>query len=214
MVNSEMDKKNFTLFMAILVVMVALVGTDMLGSGVDISKIGRPVVREPFSDADYNVTFKADQILVDLSPAVVEEYEGKFLSVYAYDLQGNHVFKLKRVVNEKILIDDSEAANFNATLSDGIITGIEKASKEASFYQILVDARDNNRFYGLEKCLLGQQCIKICPVAAIEVLIKDTSPQGKGRIIPDIDYNKCIEGGLCATRCPTSLIIVEKNESQ
>lgn len=210
----EMDKQNLTAFLAILVVMVVIVGTDMLSSGIDIEKVGRPVVRPPFSDDDYNITFKGDGIIIELSPEVVEEYNGRFLSVYAYDKEGNHISKLKRVVNGKIFIGREEAPSFQAIFSNRIVSKVEKGDKETSFYQILKEAKDKGRYFGLERCLLGRQCIKICPVAAVDVLVKDTSQEGRGRIIPDIDYNKCIQGGLCAARCPTNLIVVEKNESK
>lgn len=218
MVCSEMDKKNITLFLGMLAVMAAIVGTDMLSPGLDIEEVGKPVVRPPFAYSedykDYNITFNEDEIIIDLSPEVAGEYEGSFLSVYAYDVEGNHISKLKRVVNGKILIDREESPSFQVSFTDGVVSGMVKGNKEASFCRILKEARDSKRYFGLARCLLGRQCIKICPVAAVHALVKDTSPEGKGRIIPDITYNKCILGGLCAARCPTNLIIVEENEPE
>jgi ferredoxin len=209
-----MDKKNFTLFLALLIVMVAIVRTDMFDSVIDVEVVGRPLVRNPFNNDDYKFTFNEDGVVIDLSPDALREYDGEFLNVYAYDEKGNHIFKLKRVVNGKIIIDRDEPPGSTATFSDGIVSEIEMADKEASFYQILKDARDNGRNLGLERCILCRQCIGICPVAAVNRLIKDTSPEGGGRVIPDIDYDTCIQGGLCAARCPTNLIVVEKNESK
>ncbi len=214
MVCSEMDKKNLTLFLGILAVMAILVGTDMLSPGVDIEEVGKPVVKPPFVyDEDYNFTFRGAEVVVELSPEVAGEYEGSFLSVYAYDMGGSHISKLKRVVNGKIFIDREEAPSFQVSFSDEVVSAVEKGDKEASFYQILKEAKDDGKYFGLGRCLLGRQCIKICPVAAVHALVKDTSLRGKGRIIPDITYNKCILGGLCAAKCPTNLIIVEENES-
>ena len=210
-----MDKKNLTIFLAILAVMVALVGTDMISPGLDIEKVGRPVVRPPFSyDKDYKIIPDGNEVVVELSPKVAEEYNGRFLSVYAYDKEGNHISKLKRVVNGKIFIDGRESASFKVSFIDGSVSIVDKGDKEASFNQILKEAMDNDRLHGLGRCLLGKQCIKICPVAAAYVLMKDTSPEGRGRIIPDIDYTKCIQGGLCANKCPTSLIVIEENEPE
>lgn len=214
MVSSEMDKKNLTLFLAVLVVMVAIVGNDMLNSGINVGGVGRPVVRSSFSDDDYNFTFNEDGIVINLSPGILKEYDGRFLSVYAYDENGNHIFKLKRVVNGKIFIDKNEPPGSNATFSNGVVSSIERADKETSFYQIIKEAKNKGRYFGLEKCLLCRQCIGICPVAAIKILVKDTSPEGRGRVIPEIDYNTCIQSGLCASRCPTNLIVIEKNESK
>jgi len=214
MVGLEMDKKNLTLFLAILVVMVFVVGIDMFNSGIDVERVGRPVVKSPFSADDYNFTFNEDGIVIELSPEVLKEYDGRFLSVYAYNENGNHIFKLKRVVNGRIIIDRDEPPGSIVTFSDEIVSSIDRADKEASFYQILKESRDNGRYFGLEKCLLCRQCIGICPVAAVKSLVKDTSPEGRGRVIPDITYNTCIECGRCAVRCPTNLIVVEKNESE
>jgi ferredoxin len=213
MVSSEMDKTNLTLFLALLAVMVFIVGVDMINSSIEVERVGEPVVKPPFNVDDYNFTFNEDELVINLSPRVLEEYGGSFLNVYAYDEKGNHIFELKRVVNGKIIIDRNEPPGSNVTFSNNVVSLVERGDKEASFYQILKEARDAGRYYGLEKCLLCRQCIGICPVAAVQVLVKDTSPEGRGRIIPDINYNTCIKCGRCAARCPTSIIFVEENES-
>lgn len=206
-----MDKKNFTSFLIILVIMIAIVGTKTINQEVNIEVHGKPVVRPPFHDDEYNITINENEIIINISQNIVKEYEGRFLSVYAYDEYGNHISKLKRVINGKITINKNEISNYKAIISNDVVLSIEMGDKNTSFYQILKDAMDNGRYFGLERCLLGMQCIKICPVSAVEVLVRDTSPDGRGRIIPHINNKKCIHGGLCTTTCPNNLIILEKN---
>lgn len=204
-----MDKKNLTLFIGIMVIMVGIVAFDALNQDLDLEEDGRPIVRGEFNENQYNISFQQDQILVELSQEIVNEYNGRFLSVYAYDEQGAHVFSIKRVVNGKIIIDKQESPGFRATFDENdVVSAVNKGNREASLYEIMKKAKDEGRNIGLEKCLLGQQCIKVCPVAAIETLRKDPNST-KGRIMPDIQYDKCIEGGLCYSRCPTDIIAKE-----
>jgi len=202
-----MDKKNLVTFLAILAVLVALSYMNMLGEGTILVKKGRPIVREAFSDTDYEMDIAEDMLVVTFASHVVNEYEGGFLSVYAYDADKNHVTKMKRVVNGKIVIDKDEVPSFVASFDGNVIKDVEKADQSLRFLQIFKGAKDNGRNFGVEKCLMGKRCIAICPVAAVEVLIRDD--ENKGRIIPNIDYDKCIQDGLCASRCPTNLIITK-----
>jgi len=202
-----MDKKNLVVFLAIIAILVALSYVNMFGEGTGSVKKGRPIVREAFSDTDYKIEVMGDKLIVEFAPHVAKEYEGKFLSVYAYDTDENHATKMKRVVNGKIIIDKSESPSFVATFDGNKINEINKADQSLRFLRIFREAKDNGRSFGVEKCLMGKRCIAICPVAAVEVLIRDD--ENNGRIIPDIDYNKCIEDGLCASRCPTNLIITK-----
>ena len=194
--------------------MVAMVAYDTITHGLDIGVKGKPIVRAAFTEKDYSIVFKPDAVVVNLSAEASDEYNGGFLSVYAFDEEGNHVFSIKRVLDGKIIIDAEENPGFRAILSESdVVLSVEKGSLDITLYDVLVDAREEGRFFGLEKCLLGQQCIKVCPAAAIMELKKDPDPMGRGRIIPAIIYDNCIEGGLCAARCPTKLITLE-NESQ
>lgn len=200
----KMDKKNLLIFLVILSILMAFSYMNMLGSGnIPLNK-GTPVIRDAFSDTDYEFTIMEDKLIVVFAQDVANEYEGMFLSVYAYDSEGNHVTKMKRVVNGEIVIDKTEIPSFVASFDAYIITNIGKADQSLRFLSIIKDARENGRNFGVERCLLGERCIAICPVAAVTVLIRDD--ENNGRIIPDINYETCILDGLCASRCPTGLI--------
>jgi len=200
-----MDKKNLVIFLAIMGILVALSYVNMLGEGTELVKGGKPIIREAFSDADYKMEITDGGLLVKFASHVANEYEGEFLAVYAYDAEGNHVTKMKRIVNGRIAIEADEIPSFVASFEGNAIKDIEKAEQSLRFLKILQDAEKEGRNFGVERCLMGKRCIAICPVAAIEVLIRDD--ENNGRIIPDIDYDKCIEGGLCANRWPTDLIV-------
>jgi len=193
------------MFLVIMGILVALSYVNMLGGGTELVRKGKPIIREAFSDADYKMEITDEGLLVKFASHVANEYEGRFLAVYAYDADGNHVTKMKRVVNGRIAIEEDEIPSFVASFEGNVIKDIEKAEQSLRFLQIMRDAKNEGRNFGVERCLMGKRCIAICPAAAIEVLIRDD--ENKGRIIPDIDYDKCIEGGLCASRCPTDLII-------
>ncbi|MBU4201589.1 MAG: 4Fe-4S binding protein [Candidatus Altiarchaeales archaeon] len=200
-----MDKKNLVMFLAIMAILVALSYVNMFGEGAELVRKGKPIIREAFSDTDYKMEITNDGLLVKFASHVANEYEGEFLAVYAYDADGNHVMKMKRVVNGNIAINKDEMPSFVASFEGNVIKDIEKAEQSLRFLEILQDAEREGRNFGVERCLMGKRCIAICPAAAIEVLIRDD--ESNGRIIPEIDYDKCIEGGLCASRCPTDLIV-------
>lgn len=212
-----MDRRNFMAFIAILTLMAALVQLNMLSSGLNSVK-GRPKVSEPFViGKDYNISIDENGVVVDLSKEVAERYNGIYLAVYAYDENGKYITKLKRVVDGKIIIQNSESADFEVTFDGNFVSRIETPKVKEKFYKILDDAIANNRNYGLGRCLLGRQGERICPVKAI-TLVRDDSPEGRGRIIPKINLrngeikgpNVCIGDGLCSAVCPTSLIHLEE----
>ena len=188
-----------------MAVLVAISYTNTLGGGEDLIENGRPVVREAFSDEDYEMDIGDRELSVKFSPDVAGEYEGGFLAVYAYDGEGNHITKIKRVIYGEILIGETEPPSFVATFDGRVVKEIDNPEKSLRFLEIIRDAEENGRDFGVERCLMGKMCIAVCPAAAIKVLVRDD--ENKGRIIPDIDYNKCIEGGLCSSRCPTNLIV-------
>ena len=200
----KMDKKNLLIFLVILSILMAFSYMNMLGSGSIPLNKGTPVIRDAFLDTDYEFSIGEDEVIVVFAEDIANEYEGRFLSVYAYDSNGNHVTKMKRVVNGEIIIDKTEIPSFVVSFDAHIVTDVGKADQSLRFLSIIKDAKENERNFGVERCLLGERCIAICPVAAVTVLIRDD--ENKGRIIPDIDYETCILDGLCASRCPTNLI--------
>lgn len=204
-----MDSKNFTLFMVLIVVMIAVVTLNLQGQGIAFNEHGRPLVREPFTAEDYNISLGDNDITVSLSDEVTREYEGEYLSVYAYDSEGTHFAIFKRIIDGRITINKDETPNFQVTFKGKRVISVDKPETSTTFHEILKDAKAENRNYGLERCLLGRQCVRVCPVKAVN-LIRDDSPGGKGRIIPEIDYGTCIQDGRCPTICPTNLITFDR----
>ncbi|HIE34314.1 MAG TPA: hypothetical protein EYP86_04170 [Candidatus Altiarchaeales archaeon] len=211
-----MDRKNFALFIGILIVMSALVQLNMSERLRDV-KEGRPTVSPPFTDNDYTLSVNDNGVIVNLSDELTRQYGGIYLAVYAYDENGNYITKLKRVVDGKIVIGRDESADFMVKFDGNLVTDIGVSTSKKKFYQILDEAMKNSRNYGLGRCLLGRQGERICPVKAI-ILIRDDSPEGRGRIIPKINLrngevegpNVCIEDGWCSSVCPTALIHIER----
>jgi NAD-dependent dihydropyrimidine dehydrogenase PreA subunit len=205
-----MDKLNLLIFTGIVVVMVGLAYANMNGGGVKVlgrelgsAYAGRPDVRPPFERGSYTVGYASGVIIVELDDDIAREYEGQYLSVYAYDEGGNHVVKFKRVVNGRIIIEDDEDASFIVSFNGDEVNDVIKPDVGMSFNPVLKTAMDSGRHYGLERCLLGRQGESICPVFALR-LVKDDNEYG--RIKPVIDRDKCIEDGLCTIVCPTRLL--------
>lgn len=204
-----MDSKNFTIFMVLVIAMMTLVTLNLQGQGISFSERGKPVVRGPFTNEEYNISLEDDRIIVYVSDEVAKEYEGQYLSVYAYDEEGRHFAIFKRVIDKKITITGDETPNFQVTFEGNKVMSIEKPTGAETFHEILKDSLEENRNHGLERCILGRQCVRTCPVKAVS-LIRDDSPEGRGRVIPEIDYGKCILDGRCPTVCPTHIITFDK----
>ncbi len=207
----KMDSKNFTLFIVLVIVMVAVVTLNLQGHGIVIGEQGRPIIREPFTAEDYSISIEADGIRVSLSDEVLEEYKGNYLSVHAYDSDDAYFAIFKRITGKEIEITVDEIPSFQVTFKENKVANIDKPERADTFYQILKDAINQSRDYGLGRCLLGRQCIQSCPVNAIK-LIRDDTKEGKGRIIPEIEYTKCILDGKCANVCPTHLTVLDKTK--
>jgi len=208
MVNSaKMERKSFMFFVLTIVMASLIMGINLKENGIVIER-GKhfPIVREPLT-GKYNISINNAGIEIVLSRDLANEYEGKFLAVYAYKSNDDLFVILKMVINGKIQISAKEEASFEVKLRNGKVESITEAGKDVSFYSILKYAKENNLNYGLQRCLLGKQCAKICPVSAIAEFVADNSQQGRGRIIPRINSASCIKCGLCINRCPTNLIV-------
>ncbi|MBD3388000.1 MAG: hypothetical protein GF416_03030 [Candidatus Altiarchaeales archaeon] len=210
---SSMNRNNILAFIAVVVVMVYLASAAMSGGGLKVlgktigsAYAGRPEVRPPFPRESYSIEAVDGGVRVSLSEGIGSEYEGQYLSVYAYDDVGGHVVRFKRVVSGEMFISDGEDASFIVLFNGDKVSEIVKPDVGYRFNPVLLEAMDASRNFGLERCLLGKQGETICPVFALE-LVKDEGEYG--RVKPVIDRNKCIEDGVCTVVCPTRLLYRE-----
>lgn len=76
-----------------------------------------------------------------------------------------------------------------------------------------------DRFRGIqhfepEKCIVCNQCARICPTSCISLVGKaPTDPDKKGKVIDtyDINFEICILCDLCTEVCPTEAIVMTNN---
>lgn len=76
-----------------------------------------------------------------------------------------------------------------------------------------------DRFRGIqhfdpEKCIVCNQCARICPTSCINLVGKaSTDPNKKGKVIDtyDINFEICILCDLCTEVCPTEAIVMTNN---
>lgn len=76
-----------------------------------------------------------------------------------------------------------------------------------------------NRFRGIqhfepEKCIVCNQCVRICPTNCITLVgKKNPDPEKKGKVIDtyEINYELCILCDLCTEVCPTEAIVMTTN---
>lgn len=65
-----------------------------------------------------------------------------------------------------------------------------------------------------EKCIVCNQCARICPTECIQLTGKPhPDPEKKGKIIDtyDINFELCILCDLCTEVCPTEAIVMTNN---
>ncbi|MGD9677939.1 MAG: NADH-quinone oxidoreductase subunit NuoI [Vulcanibacillus sp.] len=76
-----------------------------------------------------------------------------------------------------------------------------------------------DRFRGIhyldsEKCIVCNQCVKICPTGCISLTGKpNPDPEKKGKVLDtyDINFGLCILCDLCTEVCPTDAIQMTNN---
>jgi len=76
-----------------------------------------------------------------------------------------------------------------------------------------------DRFRGIqhfepEKCIVCNQCARICPTGCINLVGKpNPDPEKKGKVIDtyDINFELCILCDLCTEVCPTEAIVMTNN---
>lgn len=73
--------------------------------------------------------------------------------------------------------------------------------------------RGIQRFYP-EKCIVCNQCVRICPTDCISLTgKKNPDPKQRGKVIDtfDINFEICILCDLCTEVCPTEAIVMTNN---
>ena len=76
-----------------------------------------------------------------------------------------------------------------------------------------------NRFRGIqhfepEKCIVCNQCARICPTGCITLVGKpNPDPEKKGKVIDTyvINFELCILCDLCTEVCPTEAVVMSNN---
>ncbi len=76
-----------------------------------------------------------------------------------------------------------------------------------------------DRFRGIQhfnpdKCIVCNQCMRICPTQCINLIGKpNPDPEKKGKVIDtyDINFELCILCDLCTEVCPTEAIVMSNN---
>lgn len=76
-----------------------------------------------------------------------------------------------------------------------------------------------DRFRGIQhfdpdKCIVCNQCMRICPTECISLIGKaNPDPEKKGKVIDtyDINFEICILCDLCTEVCPTEAIVMTNN---
>lgn len=70
------------------------------------------------------------------------------------------------------------------------------------------------QYFDPEKCIVCNQCAKICPTDCITLTGKaNPDPEKKGKVIDtyDINFEICILCDLCTEVCPTEAIVMTNN---
>jgi len=73
--------------------------------------------------------------------------------------------------------------------------------------------RGIHHFYP-EKCIVCNQCVRVCPTGCISLVGKpNPDPEKKGKVIDtyDINFELCILCDLCTEVCPTESIVMTNN---
>jgi len=76
-----------------------------------------------------------------------------------------------------------------------------------------------DRFRGIQhfepdKCIVCNQCVRVCPTGCINLVGKaNPDPEKKGKVIDtyDINFEICILCDLCTEVCPTEAIVMTNN---
>ena len=71
------------------------------------------------------------------------------------------------------------------------------------------------QYFDAEKCIVCNQCARICPTECISLTgMKNPDPESKQKLVIetyDINYEICILCDLCTEVCPTEAIVMTNN---
>jgi len=106
----------------------------------------------------------------------------------------------------------------------GLIKGLGVTLKAMASKKVTTSYPDEpivmpDRFRGIqyldpEKCIVCNQCARICPTECITLTGKpNPDPEKKGKVIDtfDINFEICILCDLCTEVCPTEAIVMTNN---
>jgi len=106
----------------------------------------------------------------------------------------------------------------------GLIKGLGVTLKAMTSKKVTTSYPDEpfvmpDRFRGIqyldpEKCIVCNQCARICPTECITLTGKpNPDPEKKGKVIDtfDINFEICILCDLCTEVCPTEAIVMTNN---
>lgn len=106
----------------------------------------------------------------------------------------------------------------------GIVKGMgftfkQMLKKKVTYAYPDVPLKMPDRFRGIqhfdpEKCIVCNQCARICPTECITLTGKpNPDPEKKGKVIDtyDINFEICILCDLCTEVCPTEAIVMTNN---
>ncbi|MFC5701580.1 NADH-quinone oxidoreductase subunit NuoI [Cohnella faecalis] len=86
-----------------------------------------------------------------------------------------------------------------------------------SYPDVPIDMPDRFRgiqYFEPDKCIVCNQCVRICPTECISLTGKpNPDPAKKGKVIDtyDINFEICILCDLCTEVCPTEAIVMTNN---
>jgi NADH-quinone oxidoreductase subunit I len=79
---------------------------------------------------------------------------------------------------------------------------------------IMPDRFRGIQYFEPDKCIVCNQCVRICPTECITLTGKaNPDPEKKGKVIDtyDINFEICILCDLCTEVCPTEAIVMTNN---
>lgn len=106
----------------------------------------------------------------------------------------------------------------------GLIQGFSLTLKQMAKKKVTYSYPDEpiempDRFRGIqhldpEKCIVCNQCVRVCPTACIQLSGRaHPDPNKRGKILEtyDINFEICILCDLCTEVCPTEAIVMTNN---
>jgi formate hydrogenlyase subunit 6/NADH:ubiquinone oxidoreductase subunit I len=153
--------------------------------------------------------FKEEEVVIQVSSDPL----WKYVVVFAYDDKDRQVGIIKPVYNRSITIRPNDRPDYRVSTKGNRVTGFEIVikSREPShgerFLQILRQAGETSRRFGLQECLypVCTRCADICPVIGQGVI--EMPIQESGAIVPVIHLPGCPRCGKCFEVCKVGVLL-------